>query len=159
MSADLGGEAGEQDELLHDLAALEQIGEGRADTAFADLEGLGGAVGESLRIAADGLVARLGRLAADTTRADIEKLLQRHEISFGVDWEQIEQALELARRGQVQHGLVVARGMPAGIVDAARVVFHPGLEGAEEDFSILRQQLQAPSLELAARREVEVIAV
>lgn len=159
MSADLSGESGEQDDLRHDLEALEKSSEGRADPAFADLGGLGGAVGESLRIAADGLVARLWRLDADTTRADIEKLLAHHEISFGVDWDAIEQALELALRGQVQHGLVVARGIPARIVDAARVVFHPGLEDAEEDFAILRQQLQASSLELASRREVEVVAV
>jgi len=159
MSADLSGESGEQDDLRHDLEALEKSSEGHADPAFADLGGLGGAVGESLRIAADGLVARLWRLDADSTRADIEKLLAHHEISFGVDWDAIEQALELALRGQVQHGLVVARGIPARIIDAARVVFHPGLEDAEEDFAILRQQLQASSLELASRREVEVVAV
>jgi hypothetical protein len=66
-----------------------------------------------LRVAADGLVARLRRFDSDTTRADIEKLLSRHNISFGVDWEIIEQAIELAQRGQIQHGLVIAQGVPA----------------------------------------------
>jgi len=159
MSADLDEESGEQEELLHDLETLGESSAGRAETAFADLGSLGGADGESLRVAADGLVARLWRLDSTTTRSDIEKLLSRHEISFGVDWNAIDQALELAQRGQVQHGLVIAQGVPASIIDAARVVFHPGLEGAEEDFIALRQQLQAPSLELAARREIEVMAV
>lgn len=159
MNVGPSGESSEQDDFLHDLEALEQNSEGRTDPAFADLGGLGGAVGESLRIAADGLVARLWRIDTETTRADIEELLARHKVSFGIDWDAIDQALDLAQRGQVQHGLVVANGIPARIVDAARVVFHPGLEGAEDDFATLRQQLQAPSLELAARREVEVVAV
>ncbi len=148
-----------QDELLRDFAALEQSRAEGAPNAFEELGGLGAAADEVLHISADGLVARLWRLDAETTHEQLELLFARHEICFGIDREAIERALESVSRGQVQHDLVVARGTEPRILEEAHIAWRPGIEEGEEDFAALRRQLQARSLDLAARGGVRPCAV
>ena len=80
---------------------------------------------EKMWISADGLIARLWRVDVDSTRANIEALLLENGVSEGIDWKVIDSALARAEQGQIEHGLVVARGVPPKKLLDGRVVYHP----------------------------------
>lgn len=157
MSTETRGEEGEE-RVLHDLEVLGESKRIEGVDVFADLGALG-SVDDRLHITADGLVARLWRIDAGSTRADIDALLQHMGVSNGIDEEALDRALISAQRGQVQIGLVVARGTPAGIIAPARAIYHPGLEGEEAHFAEFLQRLQGPSLHSVFDGDFEAVVV
>lgn len=114
---------------------------------------------EKVWVSADGLIARLWRVDVDSTRAKIEALLLENGVSEGIDWKVIDSALARAEQGQIEHGLVVARGVPPQKIVDGRVVYHPGLEEERAYSSGLQAYLYGEDLNECISVEGEVIAV
>lgn len=146
-----------KDDIALDLAEMAEDSAQPSD-GLADLASWR-STDDKLWVSSDGLVARLWRVDAEITREDIDRILADRGIVEGIDEQGINQALAVAQRGQVQHGLVVARGRALQRITAARVIYHPGLEESVEREMNWQDVLQADELTTHGLENFEVVAV